>query len=317
MNSEGRILGAGRCSGAYHISDGIAVAMAAIKGAVEKACEQAKVPLDDMEAVGAGVTGMDWPEDYRLLRPSIQQVTGVQNIYLFNDAIGAFYSGATGDSGAVLCAGTGLNVAVRSPKSEEFVLGFYIDEQDQGGGALAQRAIMRVFQAEIGLERPTELSGLFLRAAGVQNVDDLLHRFVVDENFSRSIKDMVPDIVDCAENGDAVTIELLNDFASDISRYLRAGLQRFDMLNTETDIVLSGSVLKGPKNRLRDDVAHDVHIFAPKAHIINARYEPVVGAGFAALKNCVNIVSREAIWNNISESAHQFGLERSHSCSRI
>lgn len=310
MDGEGRILGAGRCGGAYHISDGTDAAMAAIGGAVKKACGRAGVPLARVGAVGAGVTGADWPEDYGLLRPLIGRATGVADILLFNDVMGAFYSGTPRGSGAVLCAGTGLNAAVRSPGGEEFVLGFYIDERDQGGSALAQRAIRLVFQSAIGLERATGLTGLFLRAAGVQNVDDLLHLFVVDEKFSRSIKDLVPDIIACAENGDAAAAGLLAEFASDISRYLRAGLRRFSMLDAETDVVLSGSVLKGAKNRLRDDVVRNVLAFAPKAHVIDARFEPVVGAGLAALENRPGSAGRETLWNNVAESAGRFGLER-------
>ena len=310
MDCRGRILGAGRCSGAYHISDGIDTAMAAIGKAAEEACRQAGIPISGISAVGAGITGMDWPEDYRLLCPALERVTGVHEIHLFNDVMGAFYSGAPHGVGAVLCAGTGLNAAVCSPAGEEFVFGFYIDEHDQGGSALAQRAIRCAFQSEMGLSEPTRLGGLFLRKSGERNIDGLLHRFVVDEEFSYSIKDLVPDIVACAESGDAVAIRLLEEFASDISRYVRAGLQRFGMLDMETDVVLSGSVLKGSPNRLRENVMRDILAFAPNAHIVNARYEPVVGAAVAALKSKAGRVDRKMLWKNIAASAGRFDLER-------
>lgn len=310
MDCKGRILGAGRYGGAYHISDGIGTAMAAVEKAAEEACGQAGIPLCEIGAVGAGITGMDWPEDYRLLCPALERVTGIHEVHLFNDVMGAFYSGAPRGVGAVLCAGTGLNAAVCSPAGEEFVFGFYIDEHDQGGSALAQRAIRCAFHSAIGLSGPTQLSGLFLQKSGARNMDDLLHRFVVDEEFSYSVKDLVPDIMECAERGDAVTLRLLEEFASDISRYVRAGLQRFGMLNMETDVVLSGSVLKGSPNRLRENVMRDILAFAPNAHIVNARYEPVVGAAVAALKGNAGGAGRRMLWENIAASAGRFDLER-------
>lgn len=309
MNREGHILGTGRGPGAYHISDGIGAAMEAVSAAAKAACAQAGLELREIRAVGAGITGMDWPEDYTLLYPALSRVLGVSDIRLFNDALGALYSGVPCDSGAVLCAGTGLNAAVRSPAGEEFVLGFYIEDADQGGSALARRAIQCVFQSAIGLEKPTRLTDLFLKAAGEKTADDLLHRYIVDEAFSRSVKDLVPAIVDCGAE-DPVTAGLLERFAADISRYVRAGLERFHMLQTETDVVLSGSVFKGGQNLLTDDVTRDILGFAPRARVVNARFEPVVGTALAALSARPGLTDFKTVWNNLAADAALFGLER-------
>ena len=307
----GNILGVGKSRGAYHISDGIDYAMNAISDAANSALKESGVRLDEIDAVSAGMTGMDWPEDYKLLKPSLIQTFGVEKVQVCNDSIVAMYSGTVKKYGAVLCAGTGLNVAVKSPDGDEFVLGFYIDDKDQGGSALGRRAIRQVFNAEIKLCAPTKLSGLFLHNANVNTVDELLHRYVTDEEFGAKAKDMVPQIIDIANAGDSVAIELVKEFARDLSRYVYAGLQKYDMLDMNMDVVLSGSVLKGHDNLLTQEIIRELKEFAPNSNVINSRFEPVVGAGLSALMMFEDYDhAKEIIHKNINTSAEKFNLIR-------
>lgn len=311
IDKIGNILGVGKSRGAYHISDGIDYAMDAISDASNSALKESGVSWDEIDAISAGMTGMDWPEDYKLLKSSLIKTLGIENVQVCNDSIVAMYSGTVKKYGAVLCAGTGLNVAVKSPDSDEFVLGFYIDDKDQGGSALGRRAIRKVFDAEIKLCAPTKLSELFLHNANVKTVDDLLHRYVTDEQFEAEAKDMVPQIIDIANNGDLVAIELVKEFAQDLSRYIYAGLHKYDMLDMNMDVVLSGSVLKGNDNLLTQEIVRELKKFAPNSNVINSRFEPVVGAGLSALMMFEDYDhEKERIFKNINTSAEKFNLIR-------
>jgi len=311
IDRTGNILGFGKSKGAYHISDGIDYAMASVLEAANLALEESGATWDEIDAVSAGMTGMDWPEDYKLLKSSLIKTLGIKNVQVCNDSIVAMYSGTVKKYGAVLCAGTGLNVAVKSPDGDEFVLGFYIDDKDQGGGALGRRAIRKVFDAEIKLCAPTRLTELFLQDAHVKTVDELLHRYVTDEEFAGKTKNMVPQIIGLANDGDLVATELVKEFAHDLSRYVYAGLQKYDMLNMNMDVVLSGSVLKGNDNLLTQEITRELRGFAPNSNIINSRFEPVVGAGLSALMMCEDYDhEKEKILKKINISAEKFKLIR-------
>jgi N-acetylglucosamine kinase-like BadF-type ATPase len=311
IKADGTILGLGKSKGAYHISDGIDFAMASVSDAANTAARQAGIGIGDIGVIAAGITGMDWPEDYSLLRSSLVRTFGIGDVHVCNDSVIAMYSGTAKKYGMVLCAGTGLNVAVKSPSGEESVFGFYIDDNDQGGSSLGRRAIREVFNSEIGLCKPTKLTELFLHSADVKTVHDLLHRYTVDDELRSKVKDMVPQIIEIANQGDPVAVGVIKKFAFDLSRYIYAGLKKYDMLNLDVDVVLSGSVLKGADNLLTKEIIREVGTFAPKSNIINSRLEPVVGAGLLALMQFGNYETEKAdILRNINASAEKFNLIR-------
>lgn len=311
IDGIGNILGAGKSRGAYHISDGIEYAMNSISQAAGLAVKEAGIDCADVVSVSAGITGMDWPEDYTLLKASLIRTLGITNVQVCNDCLIAMYSGTARTYGAVLCAGTGLNAAVKSPDGKEFILGFYIDDDAQGASALGKRAIRKVFDSEIQLCAPTKLTEFFLDIANVKTVDDLLHRYVTDNKFQSGIKNFVPNIIEIANCGDFVSIELIQEFAHELSSYVYAALQKYDLLNIDIDIVLSGSVLKGSDNLLTREIIREIKGFAPHSTIVNARLEPVVGAGLSALMMFENYnQNKELIIQNLHESAEKFQLIR-------
>lgn len=310
-DSKGNVLGMGKSGGAYHISDGIKRSMETIKDASSKALEKANISLKDIAAVGAGITGMDWPEDYELLKSSLIKLLETKNIYVKNDCLSAFYGGTFDSYGAVLCAGTGLNAAVISPTGEEFVLGFYISDNVQGGSALAQRSLRKVFDSDLGLCGPTKLTEAFLKYAGVDSVMKLMHKYYSDETFANGIRGIVPVIVEIANNKDSEALKVIKEFAGDMSKYIYAGLKKLDMLNSDCDVVLSGSVLKGNDNILTQMIKENIKAFAPHTNVVNSKFEPVVGSAIIALSKLDTYLSdKEQIKENLSKTAEEFSLIR-------
>lgn len=306
----GNIVGYGKGAGAYHVHDGTAAASAAVKKAADMAISKAGISSGDIIYLAAGMTGMDWPSDYPVLKKVLTDATGVTNMKIYNDSVIAMYGGTMKSSGAVLCAGTGLNVAARSLEGDELVLGFYIADQDQGGSALAERAIQKVFFADIGLCGKTKLTQLFCNYAQTDNVEGLMYKYCTDRKFTSSIRFLVPDIIETARN-DEVTYELIDEFAHDLSRYVYAGLNKFNMCDSDVDVVLSGSVLKGKDNLLTEKIVECVKKFAPNASVIRAKYAPVVGANILGLMSLDNFEdNKETILNNIQKSAVSLGLTR-------
>lgn len=292
-DSQGRILGISTGGGGYYPSDGMQYAMSVIYEVSSRAAEQAGIPLSRIDLVVAGMTGMDFPNQKEMLKSELQKALGISEVIVVNDCIIAMYGGTGKSAGAVICAGTGLNIAIRSEEDKEFVLGFYIEEQFQGGGALARRAVRKVFDSELGLCGPTQLTPLFLNHFGVRTADDLLYLSETEPDFYTRCKMMVPQIIAAAANGDLVMDSLLRQMAGEIADCLICGMKKMGLMQEKLDVVLSGSVFKGPENPLPDYLGKFILQSAPNAAVVSARYEPVVGACIMGL-NRVKAMTPEA-----------------------
>lgn len=297
MDSCGKILGKGKNPGAYFPEVGIESSTAIMRAAAAEAMAGTDVTMRDVATVVVGMTGIDWPGQAEMLEHAVCRSFGVAGAEVVNDCIIAMYGGTLKPYGAVVCAGTGMNIAARSPENKNVILGFYIEDEDQGGSALATRAMRKVFDAELGICGPTRLRALFLDYFRKRTVDELLYSYIEDPHTQVESRQLVPQIVDLASDGDEVTQQLLKQMAQKTGAYLLCALKKAEMENMPVDVVLTGSVFKGKKNLLTDTLSEYVRVNCPAAEVINARYEPVVGAAIMGLiqKNAVTQTVRENI----------------------
>lgn len=305
---EGNILGLGSSYGACHSVKGMAYAMDAIIAATNMAIVQAEISLREISVIYAGMTGIDWDYEMELVKKALQDEFKINNVYVVNDCIIAMRAGTDKANSAVLCAGSGLNCALKMG-DRELVYGFYVDDIHQGGMAIGERALRAVFNAEIGIGQETKITERLLNYFHVKNVDELLHRKVTGQISSREMLTL-PIIVDkVAGENDEVALKLLYDFGREISQYIIAGMKKLDMLRAETEVVLSGSIFKCKTPILKDAVTSEIHCYASNTSIVEAFYEPVVGALLKGLdilcKSCDEQLSKRLI-----ESADRFRLIR-------
>lgn len=308
IDSQGRICGTGKGPGAYYPSDGMDYAMETVRDVAQKAEREAGIQSKDVELAVVGITGMDFPSQKDNLKAALAKSLQIDSIDVVNDCIIAMYGGTKQNYGAVICAGTGLNIAIKSPDSREFIFGFYLDDNVQGGGSLARRAIRKVFDEELGLCEPTELTAAFLNYFHKKTVDELLYVSVTDPDFYSASRFLVPQIVDIAADGDTVTKGLLCQMAKEMADYLVSGLKKYEMLKVSMDIVLTGSVFKGQGNLLTRYLSEYIIESAPNASIVDAKYEPVVGACRMALQQLRTITDQAD--KNLEQTAALYHLIR-------
>ena len=308
MRGDGFIVGRATAKGAYFPTEGMESALEPIREAAEEAMRSASVGPEDITLTVAGIGGVDWPGDDVLVKEALQANFLPGEIFACNDAVIAFYSGTMCSHGAVICAGTGMNGALIDKKGRRFVYGDYMEENAQGGSALALRAARKVFDAELGLCPSTELTKLFLKQAQTPDVDTLLKRYMMEKPFRKELRFLVPQILMTAKYGDEVACGLISEFAEQIVDYIAAGFRKMDMHPEEEEIVLAGSVFKGSENPLTRQVIKRVEERLEGAKVIRARYEPVVGACIMGLVRLhMESLERE---KSIRESAAVLGLCR-------
>lgn len=306
MREDGVLVGKGRARGAYFPTQGMDAAMEPVREAAQAALAEAAVEEKEIALTVAGVTGLDYPGDDAAVEQAVRKLFPTGEVIACNDAVIAFYSGAAHSHGAVICAGTGMNGALIDREGRRFIYGDYMDESVQGGSALALRAARKVFDAQLGLSKETALTSLFLAHAKVDDVDTLLRRYMMEDDFRNKLRYLVPDIMRIAEEGDGVARALLDDFAAQIVTYLEAGFRKMGMQAAEEEIVLTGNVFKG--EALRRRVEMQIAARFPGAQVVSARYEPEVGACIMGLLHR-GIETAECA-GVIRESAAALGLIR-------
>ena len=119
-DDEGNVLGFWKSNGECHSSMGIEYAMEEVQKAMKEALMQAGLEFTQMDMLVAGLTGMDWEYEEKLLRDALWRITHIENILVVNDCIIAMRAGSSHQYGIVLCAGSGLNCAARNKKGEEY-----------------------------------------------------------------------------------------------------------------------------------------------------------------------------------------------------
>lgn len=310
---EGNILGIGCGAGACHSVIGLEAATAAIYDASMQAIGAAGITTAQIAVVAAGLTGVDWPHETQLLREAVSDTLHIpqEKIIVVNDCLIALRAGTSKPSGCILCAGSGLNCAVRHPDGREYTFGFYIEDSCQGGSALGMRTLQAVFDSEAGLCAPTALTQKVLGYMGCADVDEMLFRHVTSGLGQDRILKLPPVLEEAAIEGDEVAREILRVFARDIARYVVVGLRRLDMLAMDMEVVLSGSIFKCRAPELIDTVTDVILGNAPNATILESIYEPVIGAMLLALDHLEG-ADLTLIQEHIERDAKRFDMVRKH-----
>ena len=308
-DDDGHILGKGMATGACHFFDGMPGAMAAANDAAQAAFTQAGLSPKSLHAISAGMAGANWPEEIVALENGLRSLFPVDSIRVYNDCLIAMRGGTPASRCAVLCAGTGLNAAARFHDEPPFVFNNYVEDIDQGAKGLGSRALQAVFFSEIGALPPTVLTETALRLFELEKVDELLLAWQ-RKQLRKPIQDLSPLLFEAAKKSDPVAMGIISQFGASISRYPIAAIQKQKAQNLEMDIVLSGGLFKNKGTSLVETISAEIHRVAPKARIIEAAYEPVVGAMLMALDSKYRHQIPAAVMQNCHASAEKLNLLR-------
>ncbi|WP_123040260.1 N-acetylglucosamine kinase [Cohnella candidum] len=306
-DSAGSILGFGYAGGACHASDGMDTAMAMVRQACDQAMLQAGVTAENISLLVGGLTGADWEHEYGMLEDALIRAIGVPSVRVHNDCVIAQRGGTDAGHSIVLCAGTAFNAAVQTPDGNRFIYGYYVNDEDMGGTSLGKAAVVAVCNAHVGIGPQTLLTDIVLQYYRVSSVDELLFRRI--EGKLQPYKNAAPLLFEAVKAGDPAAIDILEQHGKSLTRYALAGLQRIGESSLRTDVVLSGSIFKAEDRLLQTVIAETLAKEAPHANVVDALYEPVVGAyllGLDSIHGAAFPLKNE----RLQESAARFGLFR-------
>lgn len=275
---DGRLLGCGTGGPSlFYRTDTANESMRRVLLLAERILTDAGLSMGDISAVCAGLTCADWDFEYPIHEQRVRQGLGLSEVTVLNDSIIAMRAGSNAPNRAVVCAGTGLNVAVRAAGGEEFIFGYYIAECAHGASALGKLVLEAAADAEVGAGPRTSLTELVLDGMGYASFEALYIDYTM-RKLDYDPRGYVVGLLREAHKGDAVAAGIVSNFAAQVARYVKAGLLRLGLGDTDTELVYSGSVFKNVGNILIEQITHALVVDFPRLRYIDARYEPVCGA---------------------------------------
>ena len=229
------------------------------------------------------MAGLDWPEDFDFVRDAMHEWLPGAALLVVNDSLGALRLGSPDRTGVSVICGTGTATGARGIDGREWHTSFW--QGTQGSLHLAEKALMAVYRADLGLDPPTSLAAAFMEFYGVASVEAVLHHLTHRASVAYAGRGKLARLVlDEAARGDPIALAIVTEHGTDLGRYARVAAARVGLLGEPAfALVLGGSVLRHSAHILADAVIREVWSAAPGAQPVFIRHEPVVGGLFMAL----------------------------------
>ena len=308
---NGNVLGVGYDSGlsTVYFNDAEKLYIKRIVNASQKACDMAGIKLSEIKAVCGGLSGADWDFEYPILRERLFRGLGIEDAIVLNDCMVAMRGGSAKKECAVICAGSGLNIALRRADGEQFIYGYYIDDAYQGAHALGKLALQKIVEAHLEISEPTLLTELILAQTPFGTVEDMMIATTTGK-YTLEAKTLAPLLGKAIAAEDREAISVMDKFAEGIAKYVTAGMKRMGLNDAALDIVFSGGVFKGAGHLIADRIFEIITKIEPHVSKIHAGYEPVCGAALILLEREHGGELPETVSANFDESARAKGLLR-------
>ena len=310
---NGNILGTGYENGLVDVyfNDKEEIYIKRIITASVKACTMAGTTLKDISSICCGLNGADWDFEYPILTKRLLTAFNSKDVLVLNDCIAAM----RGNGGnlikecAVVCAGTGLNAAIRRCDGKEIIFGYFIDNAHQGASALGANALKKIMEAYLGICKDTSLTGLILDFTGHDSAKDLLMD-ITSGKYRLDFKLLAPLLLKAYAAGDYEAVNIVKRFTYEVAQYITAGMRRLDMSGSNLDIIFSGSVFKSVGTGVAERIFNCISKSEPCVRMIHARYEPVCGTVLTLLDKEWGEVLPDKVITAFDKSAEVHGLLR-------
>ena len=207
-------------------------------------------------------------------------------LVLVGDVEIALDAGFFGGRGVLALAGTGSNVAARAGNGEIMTAGGWGPIlADQGAGHwIGIEGLRRGFLAR-DEGRPTELLEAARRLWNLPTVDALIE-FANTQHPPRYGSQFAREVVACADRGDKVAQEILEQGGRDLAYLMRLLIERMRAIEGAAfevpAVAFAGSILSHVE-RMRKSIEHALRHRYPDIHFLERPVDPIRGALWRAM----------------------------------
>ncbi len=284
IGEDGSILALVRGSGSSPHQIGLPGCIELIGELVERATAEAALE-GRRAAVGVlYLAGADLAAEEQALRSAAEGREWAEELEVGNDTLAVLRAGSDAGFGVAVVCGAGINALGRAPGGREVrfpALGPITG--DWGGGAdLGMAALGKAVRADDGRGRATVLAGLVPEHFSMASAEEVALAIHERELEMSRLVELAPIVLEAADAGDVLSIELRERLAAEIVGFVRAVAGRALAGVEQYDVVLGGSLLTGSPS-LGELVCSELRAALPAAEPLITELPPVVGSALAAL----------------------------------
>lgn len=287
VDEGGQLHGTGSSGPSNYDDVGIATAQANIGQAVDAARRMAGLASIPFDAAFLGMAGVVSPQDRDVIRSIAQDLALAppERVGVDHDCRVALAGGLTGRPGIVLIAGTGsscfgMNAAGESWRSGGW--GYLISDEGSSYwlGVQAMTAAVRAFDGRL---KSTLLMDRVLQQLNLAHMDDIMRHIYVNGMSRAEIAALSPLVIDAAQEGDPVSLTLIQRGTQDLADCVLAVAERLGLADGPCELVLVGGLFQAGDifvQPLREAVLERL----PECRITFPELPPVLGACLLALQ---------------------------------
>lgn len=279
-DAAGKLLGEGHAEAANLVRVGLQTAVANIRQAVEAACTEAGIPLEQITAACFGLAGVGNAKHHQTMLAALRQAFPFEKLALETDARIALAGATDLQPGVVIIAGTGsIACGINAAGAFARAGGWGPAMGDEGSGYyIGRRALQAVVMAYDGRATATSLTNAvceYFKIAAPPDLPPVIYERPL--RVMHEIAQLSKIVVAHAQAGDEVARAILYDAAVELARAVNAVSKKLGLQSARFRLAYVGGVFEAgelilaPLQRL-------VLNCAPAAELAPPLMPPVCGA---------------------------------------
>jgi glucosamine kinase len=279
LDTNLKIIGEGLAGPSNPLRVGITNASAAIREAIDKACEVAKVRRSDLMVAEIGLAGARRQELRVRMRETLRGL-GIGEIVVTSDADIALYGATLGAPGVIVIAGTGSICCGINGRGKKLCAGGWGPiAGDEGGGAwIARRALRAIAHATDGRGPATALTEIACTYFHVSDPNDLSTAIYAPTITNERLAGFGRDVVAAAKAKDRIAREILAEGGRELGFAAAAVIRNLKLDREVFQVAYVGGVFAAAGELVLACLREEVKKAAPNAYLAPPEFPPAVAA---------------------------------------
>jgi N-acetylglucosamine kinase-like BadF-type ATPase len=279
LDSDLHVLGEGVAGPSNPLRVGVASAAAAIREAVDKACDAAGLRRPDLVAAEIGLAGVRRPELRALMHDALNGL-GIRDLVVVSDADIALYAATEGAPGLVVIAGTGSICCGINARGKQAIAGGWGPlAGDEGGGSwIARRALRAIAYASDGRGPATTLSVAACQYFRVSTPIDLSTAIYAPAVTNEYLAGFGKYVIQSAKAKDRVAREILAEAGKELGLAAAAVIRNLKLEHETFPVAYVGGIFAAGGELVLSHLRRALREVSPGAFLTTAKFSPAVAA---------------------------------------
>ena len=279
LDANFAILGEGFAGPSNPLRVGIANAAIAVREAIDRACEVARLRRTDLVAAQIGLAGARRKELSARMREALVGM-GIGEVAVVGDAEIALYGATEGGPGLIVIAGTGSICCGLNARGKRACAGGWGPiAGDEGAGAwIARRALRAIAHAVDGRGPTTSLTGSACAYFHVSDPNDLSTAIYAPTITNERLAGFGKYVIEAAKAKDRIAREIIAEGGRELGSCAAAVIRNLKLERESFPVAYVGGVFDAARELVLSPMSEEVRRVAPKACFAPPRFSPAVAA---------------------------------------